>query len=149
MISLEDDIAQSMERALLFNAFLDDLFKPTEAELWLERAAADLARQRDPDGAKRKHRDQAVIEVMERDGNNCWFCAKPLNGDVSLEHLQPLALGGTWKLDNLALAHGGCNKAAGHLSRFKKEALREQRQREFRNTQGSAGCAKNEPADNK
>lgn len=65
---------------------------------------------------------------MERDGTDCWFCAKPLNGDVTLEHLQPLALGGNWGLGNLALAHRGCNKAAGHLSRIKKEALRDEMQ---------------------
>jgi hypothetical protein len=130
-----------MERALIFGAFLDSLSAPTPAQIWLERAAADLERQRDPDGNKRKRRDQAVIAVLERDGSDCWFCRKALNGDVSLEHLQPLALGGTWRLDNLAVAHAACNKAAGHLPRFKKEALRDQMNEQLRDS----GCANNGP----
>ena len=125
MISLEDDIVQSMERAGVFGALLNHLTRPTEAQLWLERAAAQLERDRDPEGTKRKRRDLAVIAIMERDGSDCWFCGKLLNGDVTLEHLQPLALGGKWDEGNLALAHTGCNKAAGHLPRFKKEVLRE------------------------
>ena len=149
MIGLEDDVRISMERAIAFNNMLDELFKPTEAQLWLQRTAAKLERERDPDGDKRKRRDRAVIEVMERDGPDCWFCAKPLNGDVSLEHLQPLALGGKWNLDNLALAHSGCNRAAGHLPRFKKEALREQMRADAETqSQGSAGVPNKQPGSN-
>lgn len=118
-------MAMDMERALQFGAFLNVLSAPTPAQLWLERAAAQLEGERDPGGSKKARTDRLKIEVMERDGSDCWFCAKPLNGDVTLEHLQPRALGGNWNLDNLALAHTGCNKAAGHLSRIKKEALRE------------------------
>ena len=142
MISLEDDIRISMEQAAIFGAFLNELTRPTPAMLWLERAAAELGRQRDPDGSKKKRRDQAVISIMERDGSDCWFCAKPLNGDVTLEHLQPLALGGGWGMENLALAHTGCNKAAGHLPRFKKEVLREQMQTI---PPRDSGAAKNRP----
>lgn len=125
MISLEDDIARSMERAGIMSAFLNDLSAPTTAQLWLEQAAANLERHRDPDGKKQARRDKLVINLLERDGSDCWFCDRPLNGDVTLEHLQPLALGGNWNETNLALAHRGCNKAAGHLSRIKKEAMRE------------------------
>lgn len=141
MIGLEEDIAQSMERAMIFADFMDSLFKPTPAQLWLERAAADLERQRDPDGEKKAKRDKLVISIMERDGSDCWFCGRPLGGDVTLEHLQPLALGGNWDESNLALAHRGCNKVAGHLSRIKKEALREQRI----NEQPRDGSASNKP----
>jgi lipopolysaccharide biosynthesis protein len=128
MISLEDDIAQSMERALILNAFLNSLSAPTPAQLWLERTAAELERQRDPDGAKKATRSQTIAKLFQRDGHDCWFCARPLGEDISIEHIQPRALGGTWNDDNLALAHVGCNKAAGHLSRIKKEALREEMQ---------------------
>jgi hypothetical protein len=139
-----DRLSQEAFRALDFAAFLTALEAPTPAQQWLERAAAELERQRDPDGDKKKRRDRAVIEVMERDGSDCWFCAKPLNGDVTLEHLQPLALGGTWKLDNLALAHKRCNKAAGHLPRFKKEVLRE----EMQSTPREAGVSNKVTASN-
>jgi len=44
----------------------------------------------------------------------CCFCKKsmPLE-DATLEHIVPLSLGGTWKLDNLALSCSGCNTDRG------------------------------------
>lgn len=53
MISLEQDIEQSMGMARAMSYFLDSLCRPTPAQLWLERVAADLERQRDPDGSKK------------------------------------------------------------------------------------------------
>jgi hypothetical protein len=49
MISLEDDIAQSMEHALIFGAFLQSLSGPTPAQLWLERAGEQIRRWREED----------------------------------------------------------------------------------------------------
>jgi 5-methylcytosine-specific restriction endonuclease McrA len=144
MISLEDDIVQSMERATMFSAFLTSLSAPTKAQLWLEQAAANLERQRDPEGEKKARRDKLVIKLLERDGSGCWYCTRPLNGDVTLEHLQPLALNGNWGEGNLVLAHRGCNKAAGHLSRIKKEAMRD----ELQSTR-STGAANNRPVTDK
>jgi 5-methylcytosine-specific restriction endonuclease McrA len=126
MISLEDDMARSMQRALVFGAFLDALTQPTPSQIWLEDAAEQLRQRRDPDGEKRHSRNVLVKKLLDRDGHHCWYCAKPLGGDITLEHLQPLALSGTWAEANLALAHRGCNKSAGHLSRIKKEHLRDE-----------------------
>jgi hypothetical protein len=78
MISLEDDIAQSMGQALVFGAFLQSLSAPTPAQLWLERAAADLERQRDPAGEKKASRDKLVIKLLARDGSDCWYCERAL-----------------------------------------------------------------------
>jgi hypothetical protein len=144
MNKAEAVFAAEMERAFLFGEFLKELSGPTPAQQWLERAAAELERQRDPMGDKKKRRDLAVIAIMERDGSDCWFCGKPLNGDVSLEHLRPLALGGTWDETNLALAHRVCNKAAGHLPLHKKELLRDQMRAAQQVTQGD-GSASNKP----
>jgi len=126
MISLEQDIQQNMERALIFGACLDSLFARTPTQLWLERAAAELRQQRDPDNGKKVSRDKIVARLLVRDGSDCWFCGKHLGRDVTLEHLTPLALQGSWADNNLVLAHRACNKAAGHLTRFEKEGLREQ-----------------------
>ena len=115
-----------MDQAAVFGVFLDWLLAPTPAQLWLERAAAQLQDERDRDDSKRASSARLKVQVMERDGSDCWFCGQPLNGDVTLEHLHPLALGGNWSLGNLALAHRRCNKIAGHMSRIKKEELREQ-----------------------
>lgn len=119
-------MAAELERVNLFGEWLDSLFAPTPAQQWLERAVAEIDHQRDPDGSRKHRRDKVVLQLLQRDGDECWFCGRPMGRDVSLEHLQPLALGGNWSNGNLALAHSGCNKAAGHLSRIKKEELREQ-----------------------
>lgn len=119
------NIEQEMRRGLIFGAFMDSLCQPTKTELWLERAAAELRHQRDPDGSKKKSRDKIVARLLVRDGHDCWFCGKGMGQDITVEHLQPLALGGSWSDDNLALAHRSCNRAAGHLTRFEKEGMRE------------------------
>lgn len=58
--------------------------------------------------------------VRKRDGDNCSLCRTPINFSrapgtewgPSLEHVIPLAAGGTNDLDNLRLAHAyPCNKA--------------------------------------
>jgi hypothetical protein len=112
-------------RALIFGAALESICAPSPTQLWLERAAAELRQQRDPDGRKKESRDKTVIRLLARDGSECWFCGKEMSRDITLEHLTPLALQGTWADDNLALAHTACNKAAGHLTRFEKEQLRQ------------------------
>jgi 5-methylcytosine-specific restriction endonuclease McrA len=72
---------------------------------------------------------------MKRDGDDCWFCLKPLGDDVTIEHLHPQMMGGSWHEDNLALAHAACNKAAGHLPRAQKETLRAEAMRKFNGEQ--------------
>jgi 5-methylcytosine-specific restriction endonuclease McrA len=119
-------MASGFERALIFGAFLESLSAPTPSQLWLERAAAQLRQERDPDGSRKKNRDKLVARLLVRDGADCWFCGKHLGQDITLEHLTPLALQGGWNDDNLALAHKACNKAAGHLTRFEKERLRDE-----------------------
>jgi hypothetical protein len=127
--SIEQDIAQSRQRSLIFGAFLDSLNQPTPSQLWLERAAAELRQQRDPEGTKSRNRAAIKSRLLTRDGADCWFCGKPLGEDISIEHLTPLALQGSWADENLALAHRSCNKAAGHLTRFEKEQLRDRMRR--------------------
>lgn len=75
-----------------------------------------------------KHRRRAIIlgadherftsrEVHERDGWTCWLCHLPVDRDAdpqsdyapSLDHIIPLANGGTHQRANAATAHRGCN----------------------------------------
>lgn len=122
----EQEVERSSYHALLFGQFLDRLTAPTPSQLWLERAAAQLRETRDPGAIKRGERAAMVTKLKARDGVGCWFCGNALGQDISIEHLTPLALQGSWADDNLALAHIRCNNAAGHLTRFEKERLREQ-----------------------
>jgi hypothetical protein len=63
-------------------------------------------------------------KLMERDGDGCWFCGKPLGSDVTLEHLVPRSRGGGNDAANCVLAHAECNQAAANLSISEKVELR-------------------------
>ena len=40
----------------------------------------------------------------------CWICGEPVApDDATLEHIKPLADGGSSHIENLAISHGACN----------------------------------------
>lgn len=50
--------------------------------------------------------------IIQRAGRYCEYCRTPLDyapESFEIEHIIPLALGGTHEMDNLALSCGGCN----------------------------------------
>jgi len=52
----------------------------------------------------------ARAEIIERDGHVCHICGGEVEpGDIHLDHVLPLALGGTHHPDNLRVAHSRCN----------------------------------------
>lgn len=79
-------------------------------QLW----AKNKARRRGADVAERIDRRY----VYERDGGRCHICGRAVpRDDFHIDHLIPLARGGSHTLDNVALAHPRCNRerAAGRL----------------------------------
>jgi 5-methylcytosine-specific restriction endonuclease McrA len=58
---------------------------------------------------KKRHRQNTIKKILDRDGDNCWLCKQKLNGDYSLDHVVPFSDGGLKVLDNLNLAHTVCN----------------------------------------
>lgn len=84
-------------------------------------------------GGKVKRQHQ-ISALLERDGNECFYCGRLMapkgeaadaGDEMSIEHLCPIAQGGPDTLSNMALAHGRCNREAGHLSVVEKVRLRE------------------------
>lgn len=71
---------------------------------------------------RRKER-ATVAALLERDGDNCFFCHRPLGDDITVEHLVAIAHGGPNHISNLFLAHLRCNQAAGHMSAAEKVAM--------------------------
>lgn len=78
--------------------------------------------------ARRKARERnAVVErvdarlVFDRDGWRCWLCGATIDPDVprrsrwgaTLDHVQPLALGGLHEYANVRAAHMVCNARRG------------------------------------
>lgn len=75
---------------------------------------------------RRARRTPEVVALLERDGDCCFLCRKPLGNDITVDHLVPRTAGGPNHIANKALAHKGCNLRMGHLSLMEKIALREQ-----------------------
>lgn len=72
----------------------------------------------------RSRTNRATVEgLLKRDGDACFFCRLPLEGDITVEHLVAIAHGGPNHVSNLFLAHGECNRAAGHLAAPEKVAM--------------------------
>lgn len=63
-----------------------------------------------------------VVEIFERDGWACGICDQPVDQtlaypdpmSVSLDHVQPLSLGGTHTRDNVRCSHLTCNIRRGN-----------------------------------
>jgi 5-methylcytosine-specific restriction endonuclease McrA len=60
-----------------------------------------------------RDRKNKVRKLLERDGDDCWLCGHPLDGNMSLDHVIPRSRGGGNGLDNLRLAHVECNNRRG------------------------------------
>ena len=70
----------------------------------------------------RIRRDATVIALAERDGDRCWYCGCPFddrdNGagrTLTIDHIEPLADGGTSTLANLRLCCSTCNRRKGQM----------------------------------
>jgi hypothetical protein len=80
-----------------------------------------------PQNAKPAEPSKGVIrrkKLIERDGDECWFCGIPMGADMTIEHLVPKSAGGGNKLANYALAHAKCNHDAADMPLVQKIELR-------------------------
>lgn len=66
-------------------------------------------------------------EIVERDGNACFYCNYHFNQDYppTIEHLLAVSAGGSDNAANLVLACEICNKKAGSWPLIKKIKFRE------------------------
>lgn len=60
-------------------------------------------------GRKNTYRKEKA-KLIERDGTDCFLCGKPLEEDITLEHLIALSSGGKNNLSNMVLMHEKCNQ---------------------------------------
>lgn len=66
-----------------------------------------------------------VRAILERDGEDCFLCLRPLGNDITREHLVAVVHGGPDHIANKVLTHGACNLALHHLSLMEKIRMRE------------------------
>lgn len=57
--------------------------------------------------------DVILDEIIRRDEGRCGICGEPVMGPLHLDHILPLAAGGTHEPDNVQLAHPACNQRKG------------------------------------
>lgn len=74
-------------------------------------------------GRKNSYKAQKK-RLLIRDGNDCFFCCKPLGDDVTVEHLVSLVQGGKNTLGNMVLSHEECNNQAGNATVKQKIDIR-------------------------
>lgn len=78
---------------------------------WHARRGINPGRRRD------KLPRQLRRAVLERDGLRCQLCAEPVDpGDVHLDHVVPVSLGGPTTAANLQVTHSQCNLRKGNRS---------------------------------
>jgi len=70
-------------------------------------------------GSKRKR------ELLDRDGDECFFCGFPLGSDITNEHLVSIIHKGPDRLENMVLSHKLCNELAGNMALVDKIKLRD------------------------
>lgn len=76
-----------------------------------------------------RHKAEKMRKIVERDGEECFFCgvAEFTGADaMTLEHLVPKAHHGPNHMSNLVIAHASCNVKAGNLSAAEKVRLRDE-----------------------
>jgi len=77
-----------------------------------------------PKAAKLSKTAFAREKLLQRDGDECWFCGLAMGDDITIEHLVPKSAGGGNKLANYALAHARCNHLAADKPLIEKIELR-------------------------
>lgn len=90
----------------------------------IPRAAEPVNPRPDKDQDALTKGDKMRRRLIARDGEDCWFCGKPMGDDCTIEHLVPKSKGGSNRLDNYALAHAACNHLAANKPLVAKIELR-------------------------
>lgn len=86
---------------------------PRFVEAHESSARPNRARGRNPYG-RREIRPALRAAVMARDGLICGICRLTVEpGDMHIDHVLPVARGGTNVLENLQVAHSLCNQSKG------------------------------------
>lgn len=98
--------------------------KPKSLETRIKLSEAQKARYTHPKGIrKRRLRIKPVLrsQVLEIHGWICKLCDLPIDSTLhythgmalTIDHIQPVAMGGTDDIDNLQPAHRSCNRLKG------------------------------------
>lgn len=71
---------------------------------------------------------KALMKSHEKHGGHCFYCRKPITkGHATIDHIEPVSLGGKSEIQNLALSCKPCNAAKAHkaIEAFNPDAGKE------------------------
>lgn len=96
---------------------------------WSKKALKARSELRVQYESRKDWKKRARRQIQVRDGNICFFCNYPFNDEFppTLEHLLPVAAGGSDHISNLVLACEPCNKTVGDWPLVRKIKYREYR----------------------
>lgn len=72
--------------------------------------------------------EKALRTAHKLHGGECFYCKQSIaESEFTIDHVEPEVLGGKPQLQNLVIAHKGCNLAKGHqiIEAYKADAGRE------------------------
>lgn len=108
-----------------YQRFLDDRpLTPTKAEVPFVKKDGSLFGRPDTSDAPTSQGQRLRRKLLDRDGDECWFCGIAMGDDCTIEHLVPKSDGGRNSLSNYALAHEACNRAAANRPLVTKIEMR-------------------------
>lgn len=94
----------------------DARFADVEAKAYVGDIVYEFFERPLPDARERKPIPGCVrAEVWDKTDGACWYCGRQTNPfrDFTVDHVYPVALGGTDDIDNLVPACRSCNSAKG------------------------------------
>jgi 5-methylcytosine-specific restriction endonuclease McrA len=83
----------------------------SDGDLWRAWNKGFADRGESKEARARRNRAEAVVAMH---GNTCWLCHRPIDGELTMDHVIPRSKGGRTIRDNLRPAHGKCNRRRGN-----------------------------------
>lgn len=113
----DDPVVRLAQRRFVFQRarylrYMDDIARALDTIREAHRRAHPWQyRRAEAQAAIRRHRD----EVLARDGWVCGLCGGAIvEGDLSIDHITPISLGGSDHPENMQPAHKSCNSRKGN-----------------------------------
>lgn len=93
----------------LQNRYQQAQFRRNNPEAWRANYRRREQRRKDAHGSHTR----AELETLKRTQRHCWWCGEPLDERVQIDHVIPLARGGSNDISNLRLSCPTCNAVKG------------------------------------
>jgi len=90
-------------------------------------------------------KQELVTHLLTKQNNECYLCLEPFTkgNPPTVDHIYPLSRGGTWEVDNLALAHRVCNQQKDNRV-FHDDGTLEPRKRAYKKNRYRNRSARNQ-----